>query len=123
MKLYVWNIAPNPRRVLITLKEKGIQVPMEDVGVPGKPVLDPAYLEKFGHRRVPILELEDGTKIGEAMAICRYFETLYPDPPMMGSDSAMIFRRRSAGTPRSPRSAPPPHAARTPRLRRRRRRT
>ena len=90
MKLYVWNIAPNPRRVLITLKEKGIQVPMEDVGIPGKPVLDPAYLEKFGHRRVPILELEDGTKIGEAMAICRYFETLHPDPPMMGSDAREI---------------------------------
>ena len=87
MKLYVWNIAPNPRRVLITLKEKGIEVPMEDVGVPGKPILDPAFLERFGHRRVPILELDDGTVVGEAMAICRYFETLHPDPAMMGSDA------------------------------------
>ena len=84
MKLYLWNIAPNPRRVVITLKEKGIEVPMQDVGVPGKPILDPAFLARFGHRRVPLLELDDGTVIGEAMAICRYFETLHPEPPMMG---------------------------------------
>ncbi len=84
MKLYVWKIAPNPRRVTITLREKGIDVPMEDVGVPGKPILDPGFLARFGHRRVPLLELDDGTVIGEAMAICRYFETLNPEPPMMG---------------------------------------
>ncbi len=87
MKLYVWNIAPNPRRVLITLREKGITVPMEDVGVPGKPMLDPAFLARYGHRRVPVLELDDGTAIGEAMAICRYFETLHPTPAMMGGDA------------------------------------
>ena len=90
MKLYVWNIAPNPRRLLITLIEKGIEVPMEDVGVPGKPILDPGFLEKFGHRRVPVLELDDGTVICEAMAICRYFETLHPDPPMMGTGAREI---------------------------------
>ena len=90
MKLYVWNIAPNPRRVLITLKEKGIEVPMQDVGVPGKPILDPAYLEKFGHRRVPVLELDDGTILCEAMAICRYFETLHPEPAMMGTGAREI---------------------------------
>lgn len=36
---------------------------------------------------VPVLELDDGTLIGEAMAICRYFEELYPDPPLMGTDA------------------------------------
>ena len=86
MKLYVWNIAPNPRRVCIYLIEKGIEVPMEEVGVPGKPILDPAFLEKAPHRRVPVLELDDGTLISEAMAICRYFETQYPEPPLMGAD-------------------------------------
>jgi glutathione S-transferase len=33
-----------------------------------------------------MLELDDGTCIGEAMAICRYFEELHPDPPLMGTD-------------------------------------
>jgi len=84
MRLYDWDIAPNPRRVRIYLAEKGLAVPTEDVGVPGKPELRPDFLKKFGHRRVPLLELDDGACIGEAMAICRYFETLHPDPPLMG---------------------------------------
>ena len=87
MKLYNWSIAPNPKRVRIYLAEKGIEVEREEAAEPGKPVLKPDYLEKFLHRRVPLLELDDGTTIGEAMAICRYFETLYPDPPLMGIDA------------------------------------
>ena len=92
MKLYVWNIAPNPRRVVIYLAEKGIEVPMEEVGIPGKPALDPAFLEKAPYRRVPLLELDDGTLISEAMAICRYFEVLHPDPPLMGADALETAR-------------------------------
>lgn len=87
MKLYVWGIAPNPRRVRIFLAEKGIEVPVEDAGVPGKPVLKPEFLAAHDHRRVPLLVLDDGTEIGEAMAICRYFESLQPDPPLMGRDA------------------------------------
>ena len=34
-----------------------------------------------------MLELDDGTQIGEAMAICRYFEALHPNPPLMGMDA------------------------------------
>ena len=92
MKLYVWKIAPNPRRVCIYLIEKGLEVPMEEVGVPGKPILDPAFLEKAPHRRVPVLELDDGTLISEAMAICRYFEAQHPDPPLMGADPLEMAR-------------------------------
>ena len=36
---------------------------------------------------VPMLELDDGTCIGEAMAIARYFEELHPNPPLMGTDA------------------------------------
>lgn len=87
MKLYGWGRAPNPRRVLIYLREKGIEVPLEDAGAPGEPVLKPEFLEAWPHRRVPLLVLDDGTWIGEAMAICRYFETLHPEPPLMGCDA------------------------------------
>ena len=93
MKLYSWDIAPNPRRVRIYLAEKEIEVTVEDVGVPGKPILVPEFLIRFGHRRVPLLELDDGTCIGEAMAICRYFEELHPEPPLMGrgpSERALV---------------------------------
>jgi glutathione S-transferase len=86
MKLYVWSKAPNPRRVLIYLEEKGIDVPLEDVGG-GKGRLKPEYLARYPQATVPMLELDDGTPIGEAMAICRYFEELHPDPPLMGTDA------------------------------------
>jgi len=36
---------------------------------------------------VPVLELDDGTCIAESVAICRYFETLHPEPPLMGTDA------------------------------------
>jgi glutathione S-transferase len=87
MKLYDWSIAPNPRRVRLYLAEKRIAIPAEDAGVPGKPILAPGFLAAHAHRRVPLLVLDDGTEIGEAMAICRYFETLHPEPPLMGRDA------------------------------------
>ena len=40
-----------------------------------------------------MLELDDGTRIGEGLAIWTYFETLHPDPPLMGTtalEKAMI---------------------------------
>jgi len=86
VKLYIWGKAPNPRRVLIYLEEKGIDVPLEDVGG-GKGRLKPEYLARYPQATVPMLELDDGTQIGEAMAICRYFEELHPDPPLMGTDA------------------------------------
>ena len=86
MKIFDWHIAPNPRRLHIYLSEKGIQVPLEEVG--GDDLkLKPSYVAKYPHAMVPVLELEDGTCIGEAMAICRYFEELHPSPPLMGTDA------------------------------------
>jgi glutathione S-transferase len=36
---------------------------------------------------VPVLELDDGTFIAESVAICRYFEEVQPEPPLMGIDA------------------------------------
>ncbi len=36
---------------------------------------------------VPVLELDDGTCISESVAICRYFEEIHPEPPLMGRDA------------------------------------
>jgi glutathione S-transferase len=86
MKLYDWEIAPNPRRVRIFLREKGIDLEIEEVSGPGL-ALSSEYLANNPHGLVPALELDDGTVIGEAMAICRYFETEQPDPLLMGTDA------------------------------------
>ncbi|MDN5862047.1 MAG: glutathione S-transferase family protein [Salinisphaera sp.] len=85
MKLYDWQIAPNPRRVRMYLAEKGIEVEMEQAAPPNTLDLNPDFLAKSDRRRVPLLELDDGTLIGEAMAICRYFETDHPEPRLFGT--------------------------------------
>jgi glutathione S-transferase len=85
MKLYVWHKAPNPRRVLIYLAEKGLEIPTEDVAAP-KARLKDDYVARYPQATVPMLELDDGTQIGEAMAICRYLEELHPEPPLFGRD-------------------------------------
>lgn len=86
MRIYDWHIAPNPRRLHIYLAEKGIKVDLVEVGQEDL-TLAPWFKQKYPHAMVPMLELDDGTHIGEAMAIARYFEETNPDPPLMGTDA------------------------------------
>ena len=86
MKIYDWHIAPNPRRLHIFLAEKGIEVPLEEVSGDDF-ALKSDFKQRYPHAMVPMLELDDGTQIGEAMAIARYFEELHPEPPLMGTDA------------------------------------
>lgn len=86
MKLYDSAIAPNPRRVRVFLAEKGIEIPTEQVDIGKRENRQPPFLEKNPIGGVPILELDDGTIIAETVAICRYFEEIHPEPPLMGTD-------------------------------------
>jgi len=83
MKLYDWDFAPNCRRVRIFLIEKGLEIERVECITP-KIALNDSYQVRYQHYMVPMLELEDGTQIGEALAIWTYLETLYPQPPLMG---------------------------------------
>ncbi len=87
MKLYDTSYAPNPRRVRIYLAEKGIEVPKVQVDLMKGEHRQEAYRKIAPNSRVPALQLDDGTVILESIAICRYFETLHPDPPLMGADA------------------------------------
>src|ERR1700746_2822156 len=86
MRIYDWHIAPNPRRLHIYLAAKGIQVELVEVAQEDL-TLAPWFKQAYPHAMVPMLELDDGTQIGEAMAIARYFEETQPDPPLMGTDA------------------------------------
>jgi len=86
MKIYDWHIAPNPRRLHIYLAEKGLKIELVEVGQDDLS-LAPWFKAKYPHAMVPMLELDDGTQIGEAMAIARYFEETHPEPPLMGVDA------------------------------------
>jgi glutathione S-transferase len=48
------------------------------------------FLGKSTHRLTPLLELDDGTMIGEAAAICRYFEASHPEPRLFGRDAREV---------------------------------
>lgn len=93
MKLYDMRVAPNPRRVRVFLAEKGIEVPRVEVNIRAGENLQPKFLAINPRGVLPTLQLEDGTIIDESTAICRYFEELRPDPPLMGRsalEKAMI---------------------------------
>jgi glutathione S-transferase len=84
MKLYEGARAPNPRRVRIFLAEKGVSVRTELVDIGALQQKSAAYTAINPLQRVPALVLDDGTVLTESIAICRYFEALYPDPPLFG---------------------------------------
>jgi glutathione S-transferase len=84
MKLFDGGRAPNPRRVKIFLAEKGLSVPMEQVDLGQMAHKSKAYTAINPIQQVPALELDDGTIICESISICRYFETLHPEPPLFG---------------------------------------
>jgi len=84
MKLYDGGRAPNPRRVRIFLAEKGLEIPTEQVDLVTLQQRSEEYTAINPMQRVPALVLDDGTVIAESIAICRYFEALYPDPPLFG---------------------------------------
>ena len=87
MKLYDFKMAPNPRRVRVFLAEKGIEIEKVQVDLVGGENLKPEYRAVNPRCLVPALVLDDGTVIDESVAICVYFETQQPDPPLMGTDA------------------------------------
>jgi glutathione S-transferase len=93
MKLYDSNRAPSPRRVRIFLAEKGVSIRRVEVDLGKLEHKTPEFSALNPFEAVPILELDDGTKIAETIAICRYIEALWPEPNLFGStpvEQAMI---------------------------------
>jgi len=87
MKLYDFKLAPNPRRVRMFLAEKGVEAPLVEVNTRERQQFADWFLKINPYGTIPVLELDDGTCIAESVAICRYFEEIQPDPPLMGRDA------------------------------------
>lgn len=85
MKLYTSSRAPNPRRVLMFMAEKGISgvEPVQVDLMPGEH-RSAGFLGKNPLAQVPVLELDDGRTLAETRAICTYLEGVYPEPNLMG---------------------------------------
>ncbi|MEY2926681.1 MAG: hypothetical protein RL367_1158 [Pseudomonadota bacterium] len=87
MLLYIApNPAPNPRRVILYLAEKGLTLPIREIALFKGEHKSPEFLAKYPYGQLPALELDDGQVIGESVAICRYLEGLHPEPPLFGTE-------------------------------------
>lgn len=88
MKLYDSRRAPNPRRVRWFMAEKGIEdVEIVDIDIFGGQHRQPDYVAKAGLPNVPALEIDADTTITESVAICRYLESVHPEPNLFGRDA------------------------------------
>ena len=92
MKLYSSKLAPSPLKVLIFLKEKAIfdQVEIIDLDLGKLEHKTPEYNTIAPNSKVPALKLDDNTIILETTAICRYLESLYPEPNLFGENPIEI---------------------------------
>ena len=86
MILYDVKTAPSPRRVRIFLTEKNLDIEVIQVNMAEGEHLKEDFLKLNPWATVPVLRLEDGTCISEAIACCRYLEENYPNPPLMGTN-------------------------------------
>jgi len=84
MKLFDGGRAPNPRRVRVFLAEKGIEIPLVPVDMGALEHRGADVASRNPLRRLPVLELDDGTVLCESVAICRYFEEIQPEPALLG---------------------------------------
>ena len=85
MKFYDCTTAPSPRRVRIFLAEKGIAVPTVQVNLREGEHLTATFRKLNADCTVPVLELDSGAAINDAIAICVYFEEMRPEPPLIGA--------------------------------------
>jgi glutathione S-transferase len=87
MKFYDCKPAPSPRRVRIFLAEKGVAIPTVQVDLRHGEQFSPEFRAINPQCMVPFLVLDDGTGIGESVAICRYIEEIHPTPALLGADA------------------------------------
>ncbi len=85
MLFYDCSTAPSPRLVRIFIAEKGIEVPTRQVDLRGGEHLSPAFRAINPHCTVPVLELDDGTRLTSTQGCWRYLEETFPDPPLLGT--------------------------------------
>ncbi len=85
MKLYTYDPAPNPRRLTLFMRYKGIAIETRQIDMMAAEQLGDEYRKINPDCTVPALVLDDGTVLNEVVGICTYLEELHPDKPLMGT--------------------------------------
>ncbi|GHD17251.1 glutathione S-transferase [Halioglobus japonicus] len=87
MKLYTYDPAPNPQRLALFLKYKGVEIETQQIDLMTQEQLGEAYTSIVPERTVPALVLDDGTLLTEVIGQCIYLESLYPEKPLLGTNA------------------------------------
>ncbi|MBB4304032.1 maleylacetoacetate isomerase/maleylpyruvate isomerase [Rhodobium orientis] len=88
MKLYSYYRSSAAYRVRIALALKGLSYDYRPVHLVagGGEHLQPAYAAINPQKRVPTLELDDGTHLIQSPAILEFLDERYPEPPLLPAD-------------------------------------
>ncbi|HRI91670.1 MAG TPA: glutathione S-transferase [Accumulibacter sp.] len=79
------KFAPSPRLVRVFIAEKGLDVPSREVDLRNGEHLSPEYRAINPYCTVPVLELDDGTRLTSSQGCWRYLEETVPNPPLLGT--------------------------------------
>jgi len=85
MKFYDCQTAPSPRRARIFIAEKALDIETVEIDLRNAEQLSESFRRINPRCTVPVLELDDGTRLTENIGIASYLEAAFPDPPLMGS--------------------------------------
>ncbi|WP_227431130.1 glutathione S-transferase family protein [Psychrobacter sp. I-STPA6b] len=91
-KLYLSRLAPNPRKPIILMASKGLNIDdIHDIEVIDMDIAQGDHLtEEFTRinplKLLPVLVLEDGTVLNDSQAICEYLDRVYGERSVMGND-------------------------------------
>ncbi len=84
MRLFDCSTAPSPRRVRFFAAEKNIELELVPVDLGSGEQFGADFRAVNPDCVVPALELDDGTCLTEAVAICQYLEDIQPEPTLFG---------------------------------------
>ena len=84
---FYYHPTPNPAKVALFLEETGLAYQVVPVDTSKGEQHLPAFRAINPDATVPVLELDNGTRINDAIAICVYFEAIHPQRPLMGESA------------------------------------
>jgi len=86
MQLYD-SFGPNPRAMRMYLAEKAITLPATELDLLAGDNRKSPYTDRNPGGQLPALELDNGTCIGETVAIWEYLEEKHPTPALIGANA------------------------------------
>jgi len=95
MKLYTYWRSSAAYRVRIALNLKGLAYAQVAVDLRAGAQRAEDYLALNPQGAVPLLELDDGTRLTQSLAICEYLEERYPAPALLPHDAPGRARVRA----------------------------